>query len=161
MTAPAPSRTLRKTLGQLALALLNATLLLALAVIVSALMLTDRLQSLAADTAAAAVATIGPDLRERLGQDLATVHQALARLDTLEARITAATTEADSATAAQLVEVRDEIRALTRQVTALNAGLSDLRATSGASVQGAIDTVLAAIVTRLAAPLQPPEDTAP
>jgi hypothetical protein len=139
---PRAPRTLPRTLGQLALALLNATLLLALALAIAGIVLIGRVQSFAADTARAAATAIGPDLQLRIDAGLGTVTGALDRLDSLDARLAAAAAAADSLRAQQLQPLRDEVANLTDEVARLNAGLADLRAAADGGLRDTLRRAL-------------------
>jgi hypothetical protein len=138
-------------LGQLALALLNATLLLALAVIFAAIVLVTRIENAATDTARAVAAAVTPEFRNRVETGLDRVSQTLARLDGLDAHLAQASATGDAAP--QLQALRDDVAALTIEVAELNTGLHELRA----SAIGGLRNALRDAMTDAAAAL----DTAP
>jgi hypothetical protein len=150
------TKTLPRTLGQLALALLNATLLLALAVLVAALVLVSRVQGFATDTARAAATAITPELRARVDSGLDRAAQGLDRLEALQARLAAAS--ADDLDAPQLQALRSEVAALTAQLAELNAGLRDLRASADGGLRAALRDALTDAAATLG-PLPPTKDT--
>jgi hypothetical protein len=147
-----PDRTLGRSLGQLALALLNATLLLSLALAVAGLLLISRLQTFGADTAAAAVAAIGPEVRGRIAGDMDSLRAALDRLGAIETRLVAATETADSAAATELAAIRAELVQLRAQVATLTGGLANLRAAADGGMRAALHRLAAEAERRLATP---------
>lgn len=106
-------------LRDLALALLNATLMLAVLLVFGAWLLLGRVQDFAAETVGAVAETVGGDLRTRLDTQTTRVSDALARVSTLEdrmgdatQRLTTAPAAADPATAQELAQLRDAVQAL-------------------------------------------------
>ncbi len=150
---PQTRRTLPRTLGQLALALLNATLLLALALVIAGIVLIGRVQGFAADTAQVAAAALTPGLRARIDAGFDGVTQAMARLDAMEARLATAT--AAGAAAPQLQALRAELATLTGQVALLNANLTELRATAGGGLRDALRAALTEAAHALDTPATP------
>ncbi len=153
------SGSLARTLGQLALALLNATLLLALALAVAGILLVGRVQNFAADAAAKAVTAIGPEVQARVAGDFATLDQALGRIGTIEARLADISVGADSAAAARLDALGTDVQALTAQLAALNDGIADLRRQGDGTLRAALHDLLAEAASALATPPAPPQGT--
>jgi hypothetical protein len=115
----APRRTLGGTLRDLALALLNATLLLILGIVVAGAILAAQLRGLAHDAADRVEAALGGEaqaLAVRLGA-------AADRLAALEAGLAAGPTDAAAeALRAELAATRAEVAALRADLAALQAG---------------------------------------
>jgi hypothetical protein len=148
-----PERTLSSRLGQLALALVNATLVLAVLLVFGLWLLLGRAQGFAADTARAAASAIGIDLEAQKDQASAT----LSRLATVEARLTDAATRAaagDSAAQTELAALRGEVRALTEAVGRLDATAAALRDQGSAALAGMLRQ---ALLTLAAAPVPTPD----
>lgn len=95
---------------KLGMAFLNATLLLALALVISGIVLINKVQNFAGDTAAALREGIGAEVIEGLSDNLATLERTVARLQALDAEL------ARSDTPTELTELRDELRQLTETV---------------------------------------------
>jgi hypothetical protein len=151
-----PTRTLRLQLGQLALALVNATLLLAVLLVVGLWLLLGRAQDFAADTARAAAVAIGEGAGERIADRVATLDDTLERLGTLEGRVDGAIARAgttDSPAVAELGALRTDVQALTAAVR----GLADAAATLRDQPANAVSGLLSQILQSLAARLGPPQ----
>lgn len=98
-------KTLGSRLKSLFLALLNATLLLALLLVLGLWLLLGRAQHFAADTAAMAASAAGAELRERAGAQVAVLGGAAKRIKGVETRIDGALAKVaagDSAAAAEI-----------------------------------------------------------
>ncbi|QLQ19129.1 MAG: hypothetical protein HZT43_11315 [Exiguobacterium profundum] len=156
-----PDRTLGQTLRQLGLALLNATLLLAVLLVFGAWALIGRVQHFAADTAEAAATALGDDLKDQMTGEVATLGATLESLSTLDARLSDAIARAgsgDGAAVEQLTGLRSDVQALTASVNQLNGTAQALRDNGGAVLTDTLHSFLLDLVSRLA-PLAAP--TAP
>jgi hypothetical protein len=152
-----PDRSLGSQLGQMALALLNATLVLAVLLVFGLWLLLGRAQDFATDTARAAVGVVGDDLGERLAERAAALDAALASLATLESRVDAALARAgtaDGPAVAELGALRRDIQALTASVSRLSEAAVALRDQPADAVSAVIRQILEGLAARLA-PSQP------
>jgi hypothetical protein len=152
-------RTLGSQLGQMALALVNATLMLAVLVVFGLWLLLGRAQDFAADTARAAVGVTGSDLGEKVAERAASLDAALAGLTTLEARVSEAIARAgttDSPAVTELVALRTDVQALTAAVSGLGKGLSALRDLQAEAATDVLSRILQDLATRLGPPQPPP-----
>ncbi len=129
-----PDRTFGETLRQLALALLNATLLLAVLLVFGTWLLISRVQHFATETAEAAATALGADLKDQMTGEVATLSATLENLSTLDARLSDVIAKAgngDSAAVAQLTGLRSDVRTLTVSVDQLNSTAHALRDNGG------------------------------
>jgi hypothetical protein len=150
-----PDRTLASQLGQMALALVNATLMLAVLLAFGLWLLLGRMQEFAADTARAAAAAVGDAAGQGIAERAATLDAAMTNLATLEGRVTDAVSRAgsaDSPAVAELAALRTDLQALTAAVGRLADTATALREEPAA----AASSVLSQILQSLAARLQPP-----
>ncbi|MBE2275737.1 MAG: hypothetical protein IAE87_05510 [Rhodobacteraceae bacterium] len=148
--------TLRSRLRALGLALLNATLLLAVALVFGSVLLIARVQSLAADVTAAVQAGIGPAARAALAAELPELTAAAARLQGVQDRIDAALLRvgtADSAAAAELAGLRRDVQMLAGQVADLSLRLQQMGTEGYQAVIAAMRQVLGEVAARLDARL--------
>lgn len=156
-----PDRTLASRLGQLALALLNATLLLAVLLVFGLWLLVGKVQHFATDTAEAAATALGADLKDQVQGQAASLATTLDTLATLDSRLSDAIDRAgtgDSAAVTQLTGLRGDVQQLTVAVTRLNDTATALRDQSGAALAGTFHDFL----VELAAQIQPlPAPTPP
>lgn len=125
-------------LRQLALALLNATLLLAVLLVFGAWLLLGRVQHFAIDTAQA----IAPELRGRLESQISETQTALTKLGDLDAALKSRLSAADPATAAQLQALRADVQTLTAKLTELQSQAATLSQTAPAALRGAFRQTL-------------------
>jgi type IV secretory pathway TrbL component len=153
-----PQRTLKSRLGQLALALLNATLLLAVLLVFGLWLLIGRVQGFTADTARAAAAAMGEELGAPLGERAASLAATLDSLATLDTRIGAAIAgagSADSKAVAELGALRSDVQGLTAAVGALNTTATGLRDLPVTAVSDTLHQILLDLAARLG-PSSPP-----
>lgn len=154
-----PQRSLRSQLGQLALALLNATLLLVVLLVFGLWLLIGRAQDFAANTVGAAAGVVGADLGEQLAGRAAVLDDAIASIATLEGRIDAAIAKAGTNEGPVLTELgalRTEVQALTTAVGGLANTASALRDRPADAVSGLLHQILQSLATRLGPPQPPP-----
>jgi hypothetical protein len=154
-----PQRSFRSQLGQLALALLNATLLLAVLLVFGLWLLIGRAQDFAADTARAAAGVVGSDLGEQVAERAASLDAALANLTTLDTRVGDAITRAgtaDGPAVAELAALRTDVQALTVAVGGLAESTAALRDQPAEAVSDFISQILQGLATRLGPPQLPP-----
>lgn len=143
--------TFASRLRALALALLNATLLLAIILVIVALLLVSRVQKLA-DTAAGALGSVTEEARATVAVNLPKVGEALERLKGLEARLEVALAGenlADTATVAELAALRAEVQALSGQVAELSDGLQAMGRDGYQALVAAMRTALSETAARL------------
>ena len=132
--------TFASRLRDLALALLNATLMLAVLLVFGAWLLLGRVQDFAAETVGAVAETVGSDLRARLDMQAGRVAEALDRVTTLDDRLVetaehlrSAPGTADQAVAAELAGLRADLRRLNESFAAAETGSNTVGAASTAS----------------------------
>jgi prophage DNA circulation protein len=146
-------------LGQMALALVNATLMLAVLLIFGLWLLLGRAQDFAADTARAAAGVVGSELGEKVAERAASLDAALANLTTLEARLGDAIARAgtaDGPAVTELAALRTDIRALTSAVDGLAKSTDALRDHPAEAVSDLFSQILQGLATRLGPPQLPP-----
>lgn len=149
----AEAPTLADRLRTLGLALLNATLLLAIVLVVSLILLAGRVQRLA-ETATGALDSVAEDARALAARTMPQVAETSARLEDLNNRIDAALAKGgDSGTAAELAGLRTDVQALTAEVKGLSDDLRVMGADGYQALIAAIQTALAETATRLGAAL--------
>ena len=149
------TRTLGTLLRRLGIALLDATLLLALALAIAAIVLLGRVQNFAADTAAVTRGALGPAVTERLGGDLDRLGEAADRLASIDARLAALQAAQAAGTAPgepELAALRDELAGLTARFTALNATLDEIRVLGAGSARALLAQIMAALAPTAAPP---------
>lgn len=151
---PTETRTLRSTLGQLGLALLNATLLLALALVVAGLLLLGRVENAVADTAARAAREIGPEAVRAIADDLGRLSTALDRIDGLEARLAAADVTVDGPALEELRALRRDVATLTAAVTTLRDTVASLKDTTVTGLREALHQLFAQAAAAIAQPTE-------
>lgn len=147
-----PNRTLGQTLRQLGLALLNATLLLAVLLVFGTWLLIGRVQHFAADTAEAAATALGADLKDQMAGQTASLGATLDRLSTLDAQLSDAIARAgsgDSAAVAQLTGLRSDVQTLTVSLDRLNATAQTLRDSGGEVLTQTLHNFLLDLAGRL------------
>lgn len=152
-------RSFRAQLGQLAVALVNATLMLAVLLVFGLWLLLGRAQDFAADTARAAAGVVGSDLAGKVAERAASLDAALANLTTLEARVGEAIARAgtaDSPAVTELVALRTDVQALTAAVNSLAEGTSALRDQPAEVVSDLLSQILQGLAARLGPPQSPP-----
>jgi hypothetical protein len=145
-------RTIGSQLGQLALALVNATLMLAVLLVFGLWLLLGRAQDFATDTARAAAAAIGADLGGAVAGQAASLKATVGRLSTLDDQLRDAAARAgtvDSAAATELAALRGDVQALTEAVGGLNDTATALSETSSAAVADVLRQVLTDLAARL------------
>ena len=148
-----PDRTFGRTLRQLALALLNATLLLAVLLVFGGWLLIGRVQHFATDTAEAAATALGADLKDEMTGEMATLGATLEDLSMLDARLADAIAKAgsgDGAAKAQLTGLRTDVQTLTASVDRLNSTAQALRDNGGAVLTDTLHSFLLDLAGRLA-----------
>ena len=133
--------TLGRTLRALALALLNATLLLILGIAVALWALAAEVRGIGQDAARAAAEALGPDARALRGR----LDAALTRLGTLDDRMVAAAGDA-----ASLSPLHAEVAATREEVAALRAAVERLSATAEAAPAAAATRLRAALAAAIA-----------
>ena len=144
-------RSFASQIGQLALALLNATLVLAVLLVFGLWLLLGRAQDFAADTAQAAAGAVGADLGERITERAAALDAALARLATLEARVGEAVARAgtaDGPAVAELAALRSDVQALTATVGGLAQAATTLRDQPADAVSDLLSRILQGLAAR-------------
>jgi hypothetical protein len=154
-----PQRSFRSQLGQLALAVLNATLLLAVLLVFGLWLLIGRAQDFAADTARAAAGVVGSDIGEKVAERAATLDAALANLTTLDTRVGNAIARAgtvDGPAVAELAALRTDVQALTAAVGGLADSTDALRDQPAEAVSALLHQILQSLATRLGPPQLPP-----
>lgn len=154
-----PDRTFASRLGQLALALLNATLLLGVLLVFGLWLLLGRVQGFAADTARVAAEAVG----EGLPAQVRDASGALSRLSALDARLAEVAASAGTGNgpaAAELAALRTEVRGLTDALNRLTASVGDLRGQSGAAMTDMLHQALLDLAGKLG-PLTSPAPAAP
>jgi hypothetical protein len=154
-----PDRTMGSQLGQMALALVNATLMLAVIMIFGLWLLLGRAQDFAADTARAAAGVVGSELGEKVAERAASLDAALANLTTLEARVgdaIARAGRADGPAVTELAALRTDIQALTSAVGGLAKSTDALRDYPAQAVSDLFSQILQGLATRLGPPQPPP-----
>lgn len=141
----------------LALALLNATLLLAVLLVFGLWLLIGRVQTLAADTAAAAATAIGSDLKGRLSTEIDGLNAALTRIGGLEGRIGETVTRAcsaDGAAVAELAALRGEVQVLNGNIAAVRTGIDQITGQTTEAFRAMLRNGLIDLANRLG-PLPP------
>lgn len=160
-----PNRTFGSQLGQFALALVNATLMLAVLLVFGLWLLLGRAQDFAADTARAAAGAIGNEAGGRIAERVATLDKAMTTLATLEVRVNEAIARAatlagtaNSPAVAELGALRGEVQALTAAVDGLTKTAASLRDKPADAVGAVLHQILQDLTARLAplvAPVPP------
>ncbi len=151
-------RSFGSQLGQLGLALVNATLMLAVLLVFGLWLLLGRAQDFAADTAQAAAGVVGSDLAGKVAERAASLDAALASLTTLEARAGEAIARAgtsDGPAVTELAALRTDVQALTGAVNTLAEGTSALRDQPAEAVSDLLSKIFQGLAVRLG-PVQPP-----
>jgi len=146
-------RSFASQLDQLALALVNATLLLAVLLVFGLWLLIGRAQDFAVDTARVAAGQFGEGSAERA----AGLNAAVANLATLEERLNAAIARAGTAEGPAVAEIgalRTDVRALTASVENLAGAVGALRNEPADAVSGVLRQILEGLAARLG-PSQP------
>jgi hypothetical protein len=146
-------RTLGSQLGRMALALVNATLMLAVLLVFGLWLLIGRAQDFAADTARAAAGVIGDEAQGRIAERAASMEAAMTRLATLENRVTEAIDRsgtADGPAVAELAGLRADVQALTAAVAGLTATATALRDAPADAIGTALNQILQDLAARLA-----------
>jgi hypothetical protein len=154
-----PPRSLRSQIGQLALAFLNATLLLSVLLVFGLWLLIGRAQDFAANTVEAAAGVVGANLGDRMAERAAGLDTALAQIGTLESRVEAAIARAGTSegpVVAELVALRTDVKALTTAVSGLAETAATLRDRPADAVSGLLHQILQGLATRLGPPQPPP-----
>ena len=147
-----PDRTLAARLGQLALALLNATLLLAVVLVFGVWLLIGRIQHFAADTAEAAATALGTDVTGQLQGQVAGLTTTLESLSNLDQRLTVAIEQAgttDGPAAAELTGLRSDVQGLTAAVVRLNDTATALRTGAEGSLRDSFQKFLIEIAGQI------------
>lgn len=149
----AEAPTLAGRLKALGLALLNATLLLAIVLVVALVLLAGRIQRLA-ETATGALGDVAEDARALAARTMPQVAETAVRLDDLNDRIDLALAKGtDTGTAAELAALRTDVQALTVEVKGLSDDLRGMGADGYQALVAAMQTALAETATRLGAAL--------
>ena len=142
-----PDRTLASRLGQLALALLNATLLLAVLLVFGVWLLIGRIQHFAADTASEAAQALGADVTGQLQGEVAGLATTLDNLSSLDQRLSAVIDKAgtsDSPAVTVLTGLRGDVQGLTAAVNRLNDTATALRSGAEGSLRDSFQQFLLA-----------------
>lgn len=140
-----PDRTLASRLGQLALALVNATLLLAVALVFGLWLLVGRVQHFAAETASEAARAIGADVTGQLQGEVAGLATTLDNLATLDQRLSAAIERAgtaDGPAVTELTGLRGDVQGLAAAVDRLNDTATALRSGAEGSLRDSLQQML-------------------
>jgi hypothetical protein len=146
-------RSFASQLGQLALALVNATLMLAVLLVFGLWLLMGRAQDFAVDTARAAAGALEAGLADRVSG----LDAAMSRLATLEDRLDAAIARAGTAEGPAVTELgalRTDLQALTVAVEKLGGAFVALRNEPADAVSEVLYQILQGLATRLG-PAQP------
>jgi hypothetical protein len=138
-----PDRSFSSQLGQLALALVNATLMLAVLLVFGLWLLLGRVQDFAADTARSAAGAIGSDLGAGMAERAAGLDATLASLASLDDRT------ADGPAVAELGALRVDVRALTASVGMLADAVVALREKPADAVSEVLRQILQGLAARL------------
>jgi Tfp pilus assembly protein PilO len=157
-----PDRSLGSQLGQMALALVNATLLLAVLLVFGLWLLIGRAQDFATDTARAAAEAVGSEAQGRIAERAASLDEAMTRLASLESRVTEAIDRsgtADGPAAAELAGLRTDVQALTAAVAGLTATATALRDAPADAIGAALQQILQDLAARLAPDAPAPSPT--
>ncbi|MEM6481641.1 MAG: hypothetical protein AAF922_00855 [Pseudomonadota bacterium] len=132
--------TLGGRLHDLALALLNATLMLAVLLVFGVWLLLGRMQDFTAETVGAVAENVSGDLRTRLDTQTNLVAGTLERFNALEdrltdtaERLTSTSADADQAAAAELAGLRAELQSLNESLNAEETGSTGVAAASTAN----------------------------
>ena len=152
-------RSFLSQLGQLALALVNATLMLAVLLVFGLWLLLASARDFAADTARTAAGVVGPNLGAQVAKRAASLDTALANLIALEAGVNDAIARAgtaDGPAVAELAALRTDIQALTTVVGGLAEGTAALRNQPTEAASDVISQILHGLADRLGPPQQPP-----
>ena len=151
MTARRP--TFGTRLRDLALALLNATLMLGVLLVFGAWLLLGRVQDFTAETVSAVAENVGEDLRSRLESQTARASEAIERVATLDERLSAevnrivnAPAAIDQAAAAELAGLRDDVQALN---LTLDSAVTPADAPDLDDTRARLDTLEAQLSARL------------
>jgi hypothetical protein len=147
-----PDRSFSSQLGQLALALVNATLMLAVLLVFGLWLLLGRVQDFAADTARSAAGAIGSDLGARMAERAAGLDATLASLASLDDRLDAAIARVGTAAGpavAELGALRVDVRALTASVGMLADAVVALREEPADAVSEVLRQILQGLAARL------------
>jgi type IV secretory pathway TrbL component len=145
-------KTFGSRLKALFLALLNATLLLALLLVIGIWLLLGRAQDFAGDTAAMAASAAGAELREKAGAQLAGLGTAAERIKGVEARIDGAMTKVaagDSAAAAELRGLRSDVQGLNATIGSARDKLAGFKSDANGSLRDALRELLMDLAARL------------
>ncbi|MGL4281894.1 MAG: hypothetical protein ACRCS0_16155 [Albidovulum sp.] len=138
----------------LCLALLNATLLLAVLLVFGLWLLLGRAQHFAADTAAIAASVAGAELREKAQAQIAWLGAAAEGIKGIEARIDGAMSKVaagDSAAATELQGLRADVQGLNATIGSARDTLVSFKS----DASGSLREVLREFLTDLAARLGP------
>jgi hypothetical protein len=152
-------RSFRSQLGQLALALVNATLMLAVLLVFGLWLLVGRVQTFAAETAQAAAGAVGSDLGKQLADRAESLDAALAGLATLDTRVGDAIARAgtaDGPAVAELAGLRTDVQALTTTVNSLAQSTAAMREQPAEAVSDLLSQILQGLAARLGPPQPPP-----
>jgi hypothetical protein len=148
-----PERSLGSQLGQLALALLNATLLLAALLVFGLWLLLGRAQDFAAETAGAAAEAIGDAAGGQIADRVATLDDTLTKLATLDNRVSEAVSRAGTANGpavAELGALRSDVQALTASVGHLTEAATGLRDQPAKAASAVLYQIFQSFAARLA-----------
>lgn len=154
-----PQRSFRSQLGQLALALVNATLMLAVLLVFGLWLLVGRAQDFAADTARKAAGVVGSDLGEKVAERAAGLDAALANLTALETRVGDAIDRAGTADGPAVTEIaalRTDVQVLTAAVGGLAESAANVRDQPAEAIGDVLSQILQSLATRLGPPQLPP-----
>lgn len=130
----------------------NATLLLALLLVLGLWLLLGRAQHFAANTAAMAASAAGAELREKAGAQLAGLGTAAERIKGVEARIDGAMAKVaagDSAAASELQGLRSDVQSLTTTIGSARDTLVSLRSDTTTPLRDALRNLLMDLARRL------------
>ncbi|HQU67256.1 MAG TPA: hypothetical protein PLI43_03560 [Albidovulum sp.] len=145
-------KTFGSRLKALLLALLNATLLLALLLVIGLWLLLGRAQHFVANTAAMAATAAGAELREKAGAQIAGLGSAAERIKGVEARIDgtmAKVAAGDSAAAAELQGLRSDVQALNTTIGSARDTIVGFKSDASGSLRDVLREFLIDLAARL------------
>ncbi len=144
--------TLTSRLKGLFVALLNATLLLAVLLVFGLWLLLGRAQDFATDTAALAASAAGASIRENAVAQIGGLGAAAERLKSVQTRIDGALTKVaagDSAAAAELQGLRSDVQALNVTIGSARDAFLSMTADATGSLKDAVRQLLIDLAARL------------
>jgi hypothetical protein len=139
-------------LRQLALALLNATLMLAVLLVFGVWLLVGRVQDLATGTVAAAAEKVGTDVQARLVQQARDITDTIENVKGIDGRIDATLAKVqnvDSAAATELKGLRSDVQLLTTTLGGIRTDIAGLRADTAGTLRAAFQQLLIDLADRI------------